>query len=93
MGEDRVVIDVRVIPNSSRNRCDGFLDGRYRIRLQAVPERGKANRALIDFLAKSLGVKRSHITLLAGATAREKRLEIRGLRPEVIDGRLRQGTD
>ncbi|MGY8690755.1 MAG: DUF167 domain-containing protein, partial [Verrucomicrobiales bacterium] len=67
-------IAIRVIPNASRTRCEERNeDGVYKIRIQAVPEKGKANKALVQFLAKQLGVPRNKVTLVSGETARNKR--------------------
>ena len=64
-------IAIRVIPNASANRCEARDEnGVYKIRVQAVPEKGKANTALIRFLAKQLGISRQSIELLRGDTAR-----------------------
>ena len=48
------LIQVKVIPNASQNRIEGWKDGMLRIRLRAVPEKGKANEALVSFLAVAL---------------------------------------
>lgn len=48
------------------------------IRVSAVPEEGKANKALIAFLAKSLKLPKSAIHLISGGTSRKKRLRIDG---------------
>lgn len=48
------------------------------MRIGAPPERGRANRALVKFLAEVLGVERSRIGIVSGLTARDKVLEIAG---------------
>jgi uncharacterized protein YggU (UPF0235/DUF167 family) len=45
----------------------------------AAPERGKANEAVVDFLADTLGIPRAHVELVAGATSRDKTFALRGL--------------
>ncbi len=64
-------IAVRVTPRASRNAVivDGDL---IRVTVTTVPEDGKANAAVIKLLAKALGVAKSRLTLIRGATAREK---------------------
>ena len=49
-----------------------------RMRVKAVPDKGKANAAVLVLLAKALGVPKSAITLVAGDTARQKTLHIAG---------------
>jgi uncharacterized protein (TIGR00251 family) len=82
-------IAIRVIPNASRTRCEERNeDGVYKIRIQAVPEKGKANKALVQFLAKQLGVPRNKVTLVSGETARNKRVRIEGLTDREIEQRF-----
>ena len=89
---DGVRLAVRVTPNAGADRIEGVEirdDGGavLRIRVSAVPDRGKANAAVIALLAKALGVPKSDITLVAGDTARLKTLEIAGP-PEALTARL-----
>ena len=58
-----------------------------RVRVKAVPDKGKANAAVIAVLAKTLGVPRSSLTLIAGDTARHKTIAIDG-DPAVLAARL-----
>lgn len=74
---------LRVTPNAGADRIDGIEirdDGNavLRIRVRAVPDRGKANAAVIALLAKTLGIPRSSITLVSGETARLKTVRIGG---------------
>lgn len=74
---------LRVTPNAGRTVIEGselLADGSavLRLRVSAVPDKGKANAAVIALLAKSLGVPRSAITLVAGDTARLKTVAIVG---------------
>jgi uncharacterized protein (TIGR00251 family) len=71
-----VTIDVQVVPNASRTQADGIHDGALRLRLQAQPVEGKANLALIRWLAVTLAIPRAHIELLRGAGARRKQLRV-----------------
>ncbi len=72
------ILQVRVTPRSSRNRVDGPREGALKIRLNAPPVEGKANEALIEFLAESLDLPRRAFTLLAGEQSRTKRILVRG---------------
>jgi len=49
-----------------------------RVRVKAVPDKGKANTAVVALLAKALGVPKSAITLVSGDTARLKTIQIEG---------------
>lgn len=65
-------IAVRVTPKARRNDVVVAEDGTIRIYVTAAPEDGKANAAVTQMLAKSLGVAKSRLTLIRGATARDK---------------------
>ena len=80
----QAILEIRVTPNASRTQCEGFVDGAYRIRLQAVPEKGKANQALIVFLAKTLGLRKSQVSLLQGETSRRKRVQVEGMDEDAV---------
>ncbi len=70
---------VRVVPRSRRDEVVGLHGDALKIRLAAPPERGKANRALREFLAKRLGVSPSAIEILSGHTSRQKRIYAEGI--------------
>lgn len=74
---------VRVTPNAGRDAIEGVEirdDGSavLRLRVKAVPDKGRANAAVIALLAKALGIPKSAITLTAGDTARQKTLALTG---------------
>lgn len=71
-----VTIDIIVQPKSSRDEIAGMLGDRLKIKLTAPPVDGKANAALITFLAKKLGIAKSRITIVRGETGRKKTLFI-----------------
>lgn len=64
-------IAVRVTPRASRDRID-VEDGAIRVYVTVVPEDGKANQAVVKLLAKALGVAKTRLVLVRGATARDK---------------------
>lgn len=64
-------IAVRVTPKASRNRITEE-DGAIRVYVTVVPEDGKANAAVQKLLAKHLGIAKSRLTLVRGATSRDK---------------------
>jgi uncharacterized protein (TIGR00251 family) len=69
-------VRIRVIPNASRDAVAGWQEGVLRVKLQAVPEGGRANRALIAFLSRELGCHRREIRILSGETSRNKVVEV-----------------
>lgn len=82
-----VRISVRLIPRSSRDRverieADAAGACRLRVRVTAVPESGRANKALIKLLAKTWRLPASSITLASGARDRNKVLLLRDAGPQ-----------
>ena len=71
-------LPVRVHPGARRNEITGTHDGSVKISLTTPPTDGRANDALIAFLAAHLKVPRASITLLTGAASRSKTLRIAG---------------
>ncbi|HEX8228699.1 MAG TPA: DUF167 domain-containing protein [Chloroflexia bacterium] len=67
-----VTIRVFVAPRSSANKVLGEHNGAVKIALTAPPVEGAANKALVEFLAKLLGVPRSSVSLVSGETSRQK---------------------
>jgi hypothetical protein len=74
-----VELAVLVQPRASRTRVVGEHDGLLKIQLAAPPVDGEANAALLEFLAKRLGVPRRQVTLVAGDASRRKRIRVEGL--------------
>ena len=83
------VISVRVTPRASKNQVQGVLGDALKIRLQAPPVDGKANEALVHFLADTLGWPARNIDLLSGETSRNKRLMLHGLDVAEAHSRLK----
>lgn len=89
--EDGIQLLVRLSPNASSDRIYGeecLADGTkvLKIKVRAVPEKGRANKALMKLLAKSLHIAPSHVSILKGAAARIKTLRIAGNPSELATG-------
>lgn len=68
---------VKIHPNASRSAIKECLDdGTIKIDIAAPPEKGKANRELIAFLAKTFDVPRGFVEIVCGETARQKQIRI-----------------
>ncbi len=75
-----VDLALHVTPRASRNVIEGADEqGRLRIRVSAAPVDGAANDAVVALLAAELDVRRSAVTLIAGATSRHKRCHVEGV--------------
>ena len=88
MKGESVLIDVTVRPGAKRNALLEEFDGRLKIALQAPPVDGKANSALLDFLASQLKCAKSQLELVAGTTQRNKRIKIIGKSLEEVQTAL-----
>ena len=60
----------------------GWETGELKVKVRAVPEDGKANKALLRFLSKQTGCSRSALELVAGSTSRHKRIAVHGMSRE-----------
>jgi hypothetical protein len=83
-----VVFSVKVVPRSSKTVIAGVLGGMLKVKLAAAPEKGKANQALIEFLADALGVKKNTVKITSGLTSPVKTIEITGVSEEILLDKL-----
>jgi uncharacterized protein len=68
---------IKVIPKTSKTGLAGYLpDGTWKVKVAASPDKGQANRELIEFLAEHLSVAKSRIRIIAGETSRLKRIHV-----------------
>ena len=77
------MLSLRVTPNAGRDCLDGIEqrdDGTavLRLRVSAVPDKGKANAAVLALLGKSLGIPKSSLTLVSGELSRFKTVRVVG---------------
>lgn len=74
-----LLLHCHIQPKASRDAIVGIHDGRLKVQVASPPLDGKANEQLIRFLAKTLGVAKSRVTLVRGHSSRFKTLLIDGL--------------
>lgn len=74
-----MLVPIKVVPNASQNKIVGWENGVLKIRINAVAEKGKANQAVISFLAKTWKIPKSSLSIYSGETHRNKILLIRDL--------------
>jgi len=87
---DGVIVDVRLTPRGGRDAIEGIerrADGRIvlRARVRAAPFEGQANAALCRLLADVLDAAPRQVTLVAGSTARVKRIRITGAAAAIVE--------
>jgi uncharacterized protein (TIGR00251 family) len=79
-----VRIEVYIQPRASKTELAGTHGGLIKIRIAAAPVENAANLALIDFIAKHLGIAKRCVRVVSGAASRRKILEIDGIPVEAI---------
>lgn len=85
---DGIQIEILVQPRASRTGLVGLHGGRLKIAVTQAPESGKANLAILAFLAKCLRVPKSNCSLLRGHTSRMKTVLAAGISPREAHVRL-----
>ena len=83
-----VRIDLKVVPRSPRTIVDGVRGERLVVRVTSAPVDNAANDAVIDLLARTLDVPKRSLRIVAGATSRQKTVEISGLDASTALARL-----
>ena len=78
------LLNLKVSPGASGNKIMGWNAGTLKVRIKAPPEKGKANKKLIRFLAKLLGTAPANLDLVSGESSRNKRLRIRGMTESTV---------
>ena len=81
-------LELRLQPRGGRDQVMGERDGAVLIRISAPPVDGKANAALIAFVAKTIGVPKSAVTIIRGATSRGKVIRVEGRAPADVRAAL-----
>ncbi|HBG77532.1 MAG TPA: YggU family protein [Phycisphaerales bacterium] len=74
---DGIIFQVKVVPAGSKTSVEGIYGDMLKVKLSAAPEKGKANEALLEFLAEMLGVKRKFVKIVSGQTSKVKQIAIK----------------
>ena len=83
-----IVLAVKVVPGASRTMIAGLLGDRLKVRLAAAPEKGKANRQLLEFLAEQLGVNKNDLAIVSGQANPIKHVRVVGISADRLRERL-----
>ncbi|MBS0636180.1 MAG: DUF167 domain-containing protein [Verrucomicrobia bacterium] len=76
MTANPTIISVRVKTRAHTNSVEGWIDGVLHVRLRAIPEKGRANEALIELLADHFSVAKSDIEIVSGSKGSSKRIRL-----------------
>jgi hypothetical protein len=83
-----VALSLKVIPNASNTQAGGLWQQKLRLRVQAPPVEGKANAAVIQWAARTFGIRKAGVELIRGEKGSEKLLLIRGMSLEAATAAL-----
>lgn len=81
-------LELKTVPNAPRDEIAGWLGDALKVKVHAPALEGRANDALLEFLADKLGVHRRDVTLVRGDKSRHKVVRIAGLTLAEVKGRL-----
>ena len=81
-------LKLRIIPNAKRDEVVGEYGDAVKVKVAAPALEGKANAALLEFIAGKLGVHTRTVSLVSGEKSRDKVIEITGLDPAEVRSRL-----
>jgi uncharacterized protein (TIGR00251 family) len=82
-----VMLQVKVVPGSSRSRVVGKYGDGIKVQVVAAAEKGKANRAVVEVIAGAFGVRESQVVIVAGHTQPRKMVQI-DMSEEQLRGKL-----
>jgi uncharacterized protein (TIGR00251 family) len=83
-----VTFAVKVVPRSSKNKIELAEGDALKVRLTAPPVEGKANAALVKFLAEALGVSRAQIEIVSGEKSKQKIVRVSGVSAAQIQNKI-----
>lgn len=81
-------VRLRVVPNARKNEVVGVHGDAIKVKVGAPAVEGRANEALVDFIAKKLGVARREVSLASGEKSRDKVIAVEGLDEAEVRERL-----
>jgi uncharacterized protein (TIGR00251 family) len=79
--KDGIIIEVKVVPGSSKAGIVGVFENVLKIKLTAPPVEGAANEQLIRLLSEEFGIKKSDVIIVKGGSSRRKTIKLKGVNP------------
>ena len=86
--DEGVIFMAKIVPGSSRTAICGLLGKMLKIKVAAAPEKGKANRCLLKFLAEQLGVRENAVSIISGKSSPVKHIRVLGVSVETVSRKL-----
>lgn len=84
VSDKKAAIEVHLQPGAKRSEIAGFREGILYAKVTALPQKGQANRALVELVARTLKVPKSAIDIIRGQSGRSKVIAIQGLTSEEV---------
>ena len=88
--ETSVIFAVHVVPGAARDEIVGLEGETLKVRVTAPPVKGKANKALVKLLAKTLRLRKNQVHIVTGHKARQKMIRVEGIDENTIMGLLQR---
>lgn len=88
--KDGVFFDIHVNPRASRAQIAGIAEGLLKIKVNAPPVEGAANKACLELLSRKLEIRKSQLSICAGAKGRKKTILASGIGKEDLEKKLSQ---
>jgi hypothetical protein len=85
ISDKKATIEIHLHPGAKRDEIVGFREGVLYAKVTALPQRGQANRALLELMAQTLGIPKSAVDIIRGQSSRSKVIAVRGLSREEIE--------
>jgi uncharacterized protein (TIGR00251 family) len=85
---NHIKLSIKVQPNAGKNQIVGLTNEVWRIKIAAPPDKGKANKELIEFLSSVLGLEKNRLDIIKGHTSHNKIVAVDGLTRAEINARL-----
>ena len=83
-------LEIHLQPGTKSNAIVSFNDGVLYVKVTALPQKGRANQALLELMAQALGIPKSAVAIIRGHTTRNKVIAIQGLNQEELKDMLAQ---
>ncbi len=83
-----LTFEIHVTPRASRATITGFQKGALKLKVTVPPAEGAANSACIKLLAKSLGLKKSQVEIIAGVKARKKVVSVKNMTKKELEAKM-----
>jgi uncharacterized protein (TIGR00251 family) len=79
ISDKKTTLEIHVQPGAKRNEIVGFTEGVLYAKVTALPQKGQANRALLELMAQTLEIPRSNVDIIRGQSSRSKVIAVHGL--------------